>query len=118
MRPLLVSLLAIAIFGLLAGYERFVATLPSASSKDPTTVAAKGTFSVELTLSFQAAKDEFALADDPAVSLRIGGQDLIRADHADIGQRLEAANVSGIVAGRNAFFVRAIPDKSDILHAC
>jgi hypothetical protein len=119
MRPLLVLVLALAIFGALAAYERFVATLPEQSAAIEEPPAAAGKFSVELTLSFDAAKDEFALSDEPAVVVRIAGRDLIRSEQpVAAGQRLRVDEVTGIIAGSNAFFVSAIPSADFIGRPC
>lgn len=119
MRPLLVLLFALAIFGALAAYERFVDTLPQRNHAAEEAPAAAGKFSLELTLSFDAAKDDFALEDEPAAVVRMAGQDLIRADQpVTAGQPLRADDLSGIVSGRNAFFVRAAPAQDFISRPC
>lgn len=119
MRPLLVVALALAIFGALAVYERFVDTLPERTHASQEAPPAAGKFSLDLTLSFDAAKDDFALPDDPAVVVRMAGRDLIRAEQsATAGQTLQADDVSGIVAGRNAFFVWAVPSPDFIARPC
>jgi hypothetical protein len=113
MRPLLVLILAAAIFGTLAGYEFFVATLPQASEIQDEVTPATGKFAVEIMLSFDAAKDAFALSDDPALLVRMGGHELIRRDErATAGELLRADDVPGIVSGRNAFLIRAVPDEA------
>src|SRR4051812_37199046 len=118
MRPLLVALLAVAIFGALAAYERFVATLQNSMQLEHVPFPAMGKFSVELMLSFDAAKDEFTLSNDPALVVRLSGQDLIRREQASAGEPLQADDVPGIVEGRNAFFVRAVPDEQQIKRPC
>jgi hypothetical protein len=118
MRPLLVAALALAIFGALAAYERFVDTLPERNHANEEAPPAAGKFSVELTLSFDAAKDDFALENEPAVVVRMAGRDLIRADEPlTAGQPLRA-EVPGIVQGSNAFFVRAVPAQDFISRPC
>src|SRR5215207_2895068 len=110
MRPLLVAVLALAIFGALAAYERFVDTLPERTHAAEEAPPAPGQFSLELTLSFDAAKDDFALENEPAVVVRMAGRDLIRADEpVTAGEPLSADELAGIVQGRNAFFLRAVP---------
>src|SRR5688500_2247736 len=100
MRPLLVLLLAAAIFGTLAGYELFVNTLPEHSHTQHEVTAAAGKFAVELLLSFDAGKDEFSLSEQPALLVRMGGHELIRRDERAIaGEPLRADDVPGIVPG-------------------
>src|SRR5690348_7247866 len=119
MRPLLVSVLALTIFGALAAYERFVDTLPDHAETHPQDQAAAGKFSVEVTLSFDAAKDDFALENEPAVVVRMAGRDLIRADQGvSAGTPLRVDDVAGIVQGRNAFFFRAAPGQDYISKPC
>lgn len=119
MRPLLVAILAAVIFGVLAGYERFVDTLPLRDESAPKERLASGKFTVEVTLSFDAAKDDFALDNDPAVVVRMAGQDLIRADQPlTSGEPLRAENVAGIVQGKNAFFLRAVPAQDFMSRPC
>jgi len=112
MRPLAVLFLAAVIFGTLAAYERFVGALPENHESAPEAPEAAGKFAVELRLSFDAAKDAFTLSDDPALLVRMGGRELIRRDErASAGEVLRADGVPGIVVGRNAFFISAIPDE-------
>ena len=119
MRPFLVAVLALAIFGALAAYERFVDTLPERTHASAEPPPAAGRFSVELTLSFDAAKDDFAVGDEPAVVVRMAGHDLIRADEpVTAGQPLRAEDVAGIVQGSNAFFFRAVPAPDFISRPC
>lgn len=119
MRPLLVAVLALAIFGALAAYERFVDTLPEQSHSTEEALPAAGKFSVELTLSFDAAKDDFALENEPAVVVRMAGRDLIRADQpVAAGEPLRASEVADIAQGCNAFFLRAAPSQDFISRPC
>lgn len=119
MRPLLVLVLALAIFGTLAVYERFVATLPPPERSTVELPEATGQFSLELTLSCDAAKDEFGLDDDPAVVVRMAGEELIRVDQAAAAdESLRADDVAGIVAGRNAVFLRVVPAPDFIALPC
>ena len=85
MRPLFVAVLALAIFGALAAYERFVDTLPERSHATEEAPPAAGKFSLELTLSFDAATDDFALENEPAVVVRMAGRDLIREIRHGLG---------------------------------
>lgn len=118
-RPIAVLLLAAAVFGTLIGYSRFVASLPSLRSEYHEPPAADGTFRLELTLSFDAEQDAFSLPDDPSLLVRLGGHDLLRrTDRVSATEKIAVANPPGIVAGRNAFYVRAVPDKEAIARPC
>ncbi len=58
--------------------------------------AAAGKFAVEVTLSFDAAKDD-CTGEEPALVVRMAGRDLIRADQpVAAGESLRAEDVSGI----------------------
>lgn len=119
MRPLLVLVLALAIFGTLAVYERFVATLPPPELSNVELPEATGRFSLELTLSCNAAKDDFGLEDDPAVVVRIAGKELIRVDQAAAADEpLRVDDVAGVVAGRNAVFLQVVPAADFIARPC
>lgn len=114
-----VILLAFAIFGIVAAYERFLATLPPSAASTVEAPPALGKFSVVLTLSFDAARDEFALPDDPALVVSVGGHDLFRReDCVTAVESLKAEDVSGIAVGKNAFFIRAIPAEADLSRHC
>lgn len=114
-----VILLAIAIFGTVAAYERFLATLPTHQSSVVEAPPATGKFSVVLTLSFDAARDDFGLPEDPALVVSLAGHDIVRRnDRASAIEPLRADDVSGITVGRNAFFIRAIPAEPDLMRPC
>lgn len=118
-RPIAVLLLAALVFGTLTGYSRFVASLPSLRSEHHEPPPADGSFRLELTLSFDAATDAFSLPDDPSLLIRLGGHDLLRRTNpVSATETIAVTNPPGIVAGRNAFYVRAIPDKEAIARPC
>jgi len=121
MRPLLVLVITLAILG---GLQLYMATRsvvhPNASAYAPP--AATGRFSLEVTLTFDAGPDAFALQvdDAPSVLVQHRGQDLIRSTRpVASGTTLRADDVAGVVAGRNEFSVRATPqeDAGDVARA-
>lgn len=119
MRLIAVLLIALFVFGTIAAYERFVASLPRFESTEHELAKAEGKFSVELTLSFNAEVDAFAAGDEAAVLVRMAGDDLIRhTEPLTAGETLRASDVQQVVAGRNAFFVRALPAESEREHPC
>ena len=69
-------------------------------------------FSVEVTLTFDAGPDAFALnlSDAPSVLVQLRGTDLLRRqDAVAAGDQLLIEDVSGIVTGNNEFFVQVTP---------
>jgi hypothetical protein len=119
MRLAIVGVLALLIFGTLAAYARFLATLPSREVLHYQAPSAEGKFAVEVTLSFAAEKDAFSLDDDPAVVVRMAGSDLLKREgRVESTEPLRAEDVPGIVAGRNAFYVRAVPAEPFISQPC
>jgi hypothetical protein len=118
-RPALVITMSLAVFGTLAGYSRFLATLPERQRALVEPPPANGRFSLEVTRSFEAAVDAFAFADDPALVVRLAGRDVVRrTDVVDASEPIHVDDLTGIVAGKNAFFVRAIPSDSFVRHPC
>lgn len=118
-RPLIVLLLAGVVFGSLAGYARFLATLPPSATNAHVAPPASGTFRLEVRLSFDTGIDPFGLPHDPTLLVRSAGQDLIRRTDAVMAQEMPVLDgAAGIVAGRNAFYVRAVPADDYRRHAC
>jgi hypothetical protein len=119
LRPVLVVALAVLIFGVLAAYERFVATLPEREMATHDAPPATEHFSLELQLSFVAAQDAFTLPDDPSLLVRLGEHDLVcTTERVSANAPLKITEVPGIVAGKNAFYVRATPADDAIRQAC
>ncbi len=113
MRVLAVCIIALLIFGTLAAYQRFVETLPKPNLQQYARPTAEGKFFLEVTLTFPAEVDAFATDQEAAVLVRMAGHDVIRSEApVAAGETLQANDVQGIVAGRNAFFVRAVPAES------
>lgn len=116
MRPLLAVLLVVVILGSVWGYLAFVASVP-VGEYDTRQREAEGVFSVELTLTFDAGVDRFALdPQESPVELDFDGKNLVEGKGPFLaGRPIRISPVEGIVeahgehAGRNSFFLRAIP---------
>jgi hypothetical protein len=113
MRPLYALAAAATILGVVAAYMKFQASV----TRPPATVVervAEGSFSVELTLTFDAAPDAFSLEGDSVLVTFRNRKLLARQDHVAAGTPIVIEDVQGIVAGdgrtgRNEFYVKATP---------
>jgi hypothetical protein len=75
--------------------------------------AAAGVFSAEITLTFDAAPDEFAL--EP-IALVFKQQDRVlleRTEKVAAGEPIVIDHLPGIIAGRNEFYFECIPSPAD-----
>lgn len=113
MRPLLALLLSAAILLGVRAYLQFAVSLrrPVVSVVEET--AATGIFSAEITLTFDAAPDEFSL--EP-IALVLKQQDRVLLERHDLvraGEPLVIDNLAGIVTGRNEFYFECIPSPAD-----
>lgn len=113
MRPLLALLLSAAILLGVRAYLQFAVSLrrPVVSVVEDT--AAAGIFSAEITLTFDAAPDEFSLEPTSLVFKQQDRVLLERRDPVRAGEPLVIDNLTGIVAGRNEFYFECIPSAAD-----
>lgn len=114
MRPIL-ALLVVAT--LLGGLQTYMWLRPrparSVAAFEPT---AAGIFEVEITLTFAAGPDPFALdlGDAPSLLVTFRGRDLLRmTEKVPAGEPIRIEEVDGVVAGANEFFVAATPTAQD-----
>ena len=101
MRPLLAIILSAAIVGGLNLYMRHRARQRVAS---PLAVEdfATGVYSLDLTFTFRAQRDAFALEDDPIVRVKFRGADVLLANKpVDAGEILRVETIENIVAGHD-----------------
>ena len=117
MRPLLALIVVCAVLGGLRLYlQSQNARQAVASAWQPT--EAGGKFDVEITLSFDAGPDEFALdtADANSLVVEFAGRRLV-SEKAPIsaGQPILIADITGVTDGANEFYVRATPQTANPL---
>ena len=112
MRPLVAILIAVFVIG---GVHTFLKATGNYDVKSTTAVdvgqlAARGTFAVDITLTFDAEADSF-FADEPtSLLVRLGQTELLaRADFVPAGTPLLIDPVPNIVQGRNEFYIQVIP---------
>lgn len=118
-RPILVLLIAIFVFGGLSAYASFLKSLPKNEHQVAELPSSTDSYVVEVTLSFVAERDVFALNEAFSLELRMAGQPLLkRSDKLEAGKTIEVKDISGVVAGNNAIFVRAVPSEKFISQAC
>ena len=123
MRVLLAGCIWVVLVGGLALY------MHGERAPEPTSVvatqSARGAFALELTASFSAEPDPFALVldDGPppaAARVRCNGTDVLRVTgRLAPGQPLRVQPVPGLVVGANEFYVEAYPslDRAGQAHA-
>ncbi len=120
MRILLAAALSGLILGGLAAYMNLRPT-PGAGSGGPIVLqTASGSFSVDITLTFDAAPDSFAVDPSRAAALLVlfHGKELLRAtEPVSAGQPVRIEPIEGMLAGENEFFVHAAPSDADALLA-
>lgn len=113
MRPLLAACIWIVLVGGLALYMGTQQAAPTPREFAPQ--EAGGVFALEVTTSFAAEPDPFALRLDDAqqaaaVLVRLNGKDVLRrTGRLDSGTPLRVEPIAGIVTGRNEFYVEANP---------
>ena len=113
MRPLAAILLAVLILGSVKAYMLFERSLPPPMVVSTVQQSAAGKFSVDVTLTFDAAADEFAL-EPLSVVIELQGQELFRSREPVPADRpIVLEDVPRVVEGRNSFFLKVTPADSD-----
>lgn len=114
MRPLI----ALVVVGcILGGLQAYMVFRPQ--PEGPVTIPglqAPGEFALEVTMTFAAGADPFALeASDPtSLVVAFGGEKLLRVtDEIEAGQTIRIDNIQNISPGPNEFYVRASPRDQD-----
>ena len=109
MRPLLALAIVIGILGSVAAYMKFQAA-HQVVAEAPQEKAAKASYNLEVTLTFDAAADAFALQDATSLLVTFRGYAILKKTEPVIaGESLKVEDVAGIVEGRNEFFLQATP---------
>lgn len=115
MRPLFVLILSISI---LLGMNWFLGLNPNVAADHSHQVAkvieAPGEFSIDVTLSFDAGPDQFALdvqEDAPSLLVQMNGNELLkRTGNLSASESpIELRSIDGINVGNNDFYVQASP---------
>jgi hypothetical protein len=115
MRPLLALVLSTVILGSVWLYLRS-ASHRSAPNRAHPIQQAEGKFDVEITLSFDAGPDAFALsgADGPSLIVEHLGKTILRrSDAIAAGTAVVVENVAHVQQGKNSFFVRCTPRSAE-----
>ena len=108
-RPFLALAIATGILGTVWAYERFQASVRPAVAL-PAEQATSAIYDLEITLTFTAVADAFALDDAHSLLLSFRGQPLLkRAEPVEAGQPLEIQEIPGVVVGRNEFYLEVFP---------
>ena len=119
MRPILALLVPIILLGglQLSMELRPRATAPTAAIAATT---AAGKFTIEISLTFDAGPDEFALnaTDAPSLVVRLQGRELLRrTDAVEGGRPIQITDVQGLVEGANELYIEATPMDASRLQA-
>ena len=118
MRPL--SAIAVVIL-ILGGVQFYMSQRPTVVRQvADEEVQAGGDFSLDITLTFDAGPDAFALDvnDAPSLLVLFRGNELIReTELVSAGEVVTVEKIDNVVNGQNEFFVQATPADSDALLA-
>ncbi len=125
MRPLLAIIISVAIFG---GLNLYMQHRVRQKVKVPQVAEqfAAGVYSLDLTFTFQADYDAFALEDDPIVRISFRGEDLLlMQEPVKAGEILYVDQIKNIVAGQddqsgvNEFYYEILTGDTDtsVVHA-
>lgn len=113
MRPLIAVLIWVVLVGGLLLYVRSRDAVDTAPSFR--LVPAQGTYSVEITTTFTAEPDPFALRVEDeekpsALSLKLNGKEVLRlTDRVDAGSPIRVEPLRGLVEGSNELYLEANP---------
>ncbi len=106
MRPIAVVVFAVVVLGTLFAYLRIVEQEVAPPEFKETT--ASGTFSLKLTLPFDAKSSEFS-DDGASLLIRLDGREIVRKSE-DVKAGIRTFdNIEGVKVGRNEFLVKVIP---------
>ena len=103
-RPILAITISLVVCGLVGGYQIFVNTLPKRDVSEFVTLAARGDYTVEVTLSFEARGDAF---DPTALLVRLDGKDLLeKTTPLPAGVPVRIHPVKDLIVGLNELFIQ------------
>lgn len=114
MRPLLAIVLAVAI---ICGVQAFISASAGTVVQRAELVEAdaKGIFTVELLLTFDAGPDAFALdaEEAPSIVLEQRGKEILRRTETVSSGSVVTAEVEGIVEGKNELYLKTTAADDD-----
>lgn len=109
MRPLIALLGSAAILLGVHFYLRFAESLRVQARVETAQTPAAGIFSARITLTFDAAADEFSL-EPTSLILRQQSRELLRRDEpVSAGEPIVIDNIAGINEGQNEFYFECVP---------
>lgn len=112
-RPLLALAIVLGILGTVWSYERFQASVQQPVSAPAERLAADP-YRLDITLTFPAAADAFALSDPYSLLLSFRGKTLLKeTEPIESGRPLLVKQIPGVVEGRNEFYLEVTPAESD-----
>ncbi len=119
MRPLIAIMVAAVVLGTVQAFLSATATPGRATASQAT--SATGLFTVDVTLTFDAGPDPFALRSDEAASLLVEfrGRTLLReTGPLSNGDIITLGPVPDVEVGQNEFYLMAVPQpEKDVVHA-
>lgn len=112
-RPLLALAIVLGILGTVWAYEKFQASVKQPISAPAERLAADA-YDLDITLTFPAAADAFALNDPHSLLLTFRGKTLLKVTApVEPGRPLEVKKIPHVVEGRNEFYLEVTPAESD-----
>ncbi len=103
-RPLIALGISLVICSLVGGYQAFINSLPNREVTEIITEAAKGDYTVEITLSFDAQGDAF---DPTSLLVRLDGESVLeKSEVVRAGTPVKIHPVANLKVGINEFFIQ------------
>ena len=115
MRPLMVIVLTITLFGGMKWFlHKSAVSSGEHSHAGVQLIQASGAYGIDLSITFDAGPDEFALSDvsdAPSLLVQMNGEEVLRrTDTVSADQSpIQIPSVKGVVVGTNEFFIQASP---------
>ena len=103
-RPLLALGISLVICSLVGGYQAFITSLPNREVTEFITTTAKGDYTVEITLSFEAQGDAF---DPTSLLVRLDGENVLeKSEVVKAGTPVKIHPIPNLKIGINEFFIQ------------
>ncbi len=122
MRPLIALIVAAVVLGSVSLFIKHQSRILVEKAAPRASQVVKGRLDVEITLTFDAGPDAFALQGTDAPSLiveHLGNAILSRTDEITAGKPITISDIANIEQGGNSFVVRCTPQDKDpeVAHA-